>query len=46
MACMKIIEKPGYQYYSQETERIRQIKDTTFHGNEFIIESYQLFVKR
>ena len=45
MTCMKIIEKPGYQYYSQEAERIRQIKDTTFHSNEFIIESYQLFVK-
>ena len=45
MSCMKIIEKPGYQYYSQKAERIRQIKDTAFHSNEFIIESYQLFIR-
>ena len=31
MTGMKIVDKPGYQYYSQKTERIRQINDTTFH---------------
>ncbi len=39
MAGMKIIEKPGYQYYSQKTKGIRQIKDTTFHSKDFSIES-------
>ncbi len=46
MAGMKIIEKPGYQYYSQKTKRIRQIKDTTFHIQIFVKIQHLFILKR
>jgi hypothetical protein len=38
MTRMKVVDKPGYQEYSQNTEKIREIYDTTFHSGEFIFE--------
>ncbi len=46
MASMKIIEKPGDQYYSQKTKRIRQIKDTTFHIQFFTKTLYLFTLKQ